>query len=153
MILLVLVVVYLFATFFPALGAPLLIAVPAAVVAALAVGAVRTRRIRLVVTDEVVKITNGKTGAACNRSDIHTAVLVERFARRPLSPRTTNVILLDTQGRTLLMLGGLLWPVDVLERVISMVEPAEVVRVPGRQTPKTLAAKYPRILERADPER
>ena len=102
--------------------------------------------------DEVVKVTNGKAGTACLRSDIHTAVVVERFARRPLSPRTTNLILLNEQGRTLLMLGGLLWPMDVLRRVIAMVEPAEVVDVPGRQTPKTLAARFPRILERADPE-
>ena len=151
-IMLVLVVVYLFATFFPALGALLLVVIPVAVIAALVVGAFRTRRIKLVVTDEVVKVTNGKAGTACLRSDIHTAVVVERFARRPLSPRTTNLILLNEQGRTLLMLGGLLWPVDVLRRVIAMVEPAEVVDVPGRQTPKTLAARFPRILERADPE-
>lgn len=126
-ILLVLVVTYLFATFFPAIGALLLIVIPVAVVAALVAGAVRTRRIRL------------------------TAVVVERFARRPLSPRTTNLILLNDKGRTLLMLSGLLWPVDVLRRVIDMVEPAEAVDVPGRQTPKTLAARFPRILERAEP--
>ena len=148
----VLVVTYLFATFFPALGALLLIVIPVAVVAALVAGAVRTRRIRLMVTEEVVKVTNGKAGTACLRSDIQTAVVVERFARRPLSPRTTNLVLLNDKGRTLLMLGGLLWPVDVLRRVIDVVEPAEVVDVPGRQTPKTLAAKFPRILERAEPE-
>lgn len=151
-ILLVLVVTYLFATFFPAIGALLLIVIPVAVVAALVAGAVRTRRIRLMVTEEVVKVTNGKAGTACLRSDIQTAVVVERFARRPLSPRTTNLILLNDKGRTLLMLSGLLWPVDVLRRVIDMVEPAEVVDVPGRQTPKTLSARFPRILERAEPE-
>ena len=130
-ILLVLVVTYLFATFFPAIGALLLIVIPVAVVAALVAGAVRTRRIRLMVTEEVVKVTNGKAGTACLRSDIQTAVVVERFARRPLSPRTTNLILLNDKGRTLLMLSGLLWPVDVLRRVIDMVEPAEVVDVSG----------------------
>ena len=150
-ILLVLVVTYLFATFFPALGALLLIVIPVAVIAALVAGAVRTRRIQLKVTEEVVKVTNGKAGTACLRSDITTAVLVERFARRPLSPRTTNLILLNDKGRTLLMLSGLLWPVDVLRRVIDMVEPAEVIDVPGRQTPKMLAASFPRILERAEP--
>ncbi len=79
LILLVLVVVYLFATFFPALGALMLIVIPVAVIAALVAGAIRTRRITLVVTDEVVRITNGKAGTACLRSDIHTAVVVERF--------------------------------------------------------------------------
>lgn len=152
LILLVLVVVYLFATFFPALGALMLIVIPVAVVAALVAGAIRTRRITLVVTDEVVRITNGKAGTACLRSDIHTAVVVEQFSRRPLAPRTTNLILLDGQGRTLLMLGGLLWPVDVLRRVITMTEPAEVIEVAGRQTPRTLAARFPRILQRANPE-
>jgi len=147
----VLVVTYLFATFFPAIGALLLIVIPVAVVAALVAGAVRTRRIRLMVTEEVVKVTNGKAGTACLRSEIQTAVVVERFARRPLSPRTTNLILLNDKGRTLLMLSGLLWPVHVLRRVIDMVEPAEAVDVPGRQTPKTLAARFPRILERAEP--
>jgi hypothetical protein len=150
-ILLVLVVTYLFATFFPAIGALLLIVIPVAVVAALVAGAVRTRRIRLMVTGEVVKVTNGKAGTACLRSEIQTAVVVERFARRPLSPRTTNLILLNDKGRTLLMLSGLLWPVHVLRRVIDVVEPAEAVDVPGRQTPKTLAARFPRILERAEP--
>ena len=151
-ILAVLVVIYLFATFFPALGALLLIVIPVAVIAALVAGAVRTRRIQLKVTEEVVKVTNGKAGTACLRSDIRTAVVVERFARRPLSPRTTNLVLLNDKGRTLLMLSGLLWPVDVLRRVIDMVEPAEVIEVPGRQTPKTLAGRFPNILERAEPE-
>src|SRR5664279_1606381 len=140
-------VVYVFAVLFPTIGVLLLITTPLAVIAALAVAGIRARRVHLVVSDELVQVTNGQTGVTCERRYIKTAILVERFARRPLSTRPTNLIFLDAQGRTLLMLAGMLWPADVLERVIATVDPADVVRMPGRQTPKTLAARFPRILD------
>ena len=152
LILLMLFVVYVFAVLFPTIGVLLLITTPLAVIAALAVAGIRARRVHLVVSDELVQVTNGQTGVTCERRYIKTAILVERFARRPLSTRATNLIFLDAQGRTLLMLAGMLWPADVLERVVATVDPADVVRMPGRQTPKTLAARFPRILDRADGE-
>lgn len=143
----VIVLLGAFAVFFPALGAFLIFFTPLAIGAAFLVGAVRVRGIRLRVTDEVVQVTNGKAGAGCDRTQIRTAVLVDSFSRRRTLPRRTDLILLDPHGRALLLLAGLLWPREVLEDVIDLLIPVDVVRVPGRHTPKTLARRFPRLLE------
>jgi len=143
-VLLVLVVAYLFAMFFPTLGAPL------GVFAALAAATMRARNIRLTVTDEVLRVTSGKDGFATDREHVHSAVLVESFARRRIGIRTTDLILLDQEGRTALLLSGLLWPPATLERVIDLLSGVPVERVEGRQSPESLALRYPKILQRSD---
>ena len=60
MILLVLVLAYLFAIFFPVLGGLLLIAVPLAIFAAVVAGTLRARSIRLIVTEDVIRVSSGK---------------------------------------------------------------------------------------------
>ena len=67
-ILLVLVVAFLFAMLFPVLGVLLLVTAPPAVLIAFAVAAFKARKIRLTVTDEVVRVSNGKAGYACDRA-------------------------------------------------------------------------------------
>ena len=69
------------------------------------------------------------------------------LARRRFRARTTDLILLDRDGRTALLLSGTLWPPAVLERVIDTLGPVPVERVTGKQTPASLAARYPRILQ------
>jgi len=150
MILAILIPCYLVAILFPVLGALLLIGAPLAVLGAFAVAAVRARKTRLTVTDELVRVTNGVAEIACDRAHVESAVLVDSLSRRRLAPRTTDLILLDVNGRTVLLLSGLLWPRDVLEQVISLITPAVVERVPGRQTPASLAAQFPNILQNAD---
>ena len=150
MILLVLVVAYLFAMFFPALGGLLLIGAPLGIFAALAAATMRARNIRLTFTDEVIRVTSGKEGFATDREHVHSAVLVESFARRRIGIRTTDLILLDQQGRTALLLSGLLWPPALLERVLDILAVVPVERVEGRQSPDSLALRYPRILQRTD---
>ena len=76
-------------------------------------------------------MSNGKAGYACARSHVQSAVLVARFARRVVAPRTTDLILLDRDGRKALLLSGLLWPATVLEQVIDLM-PEPVQRLPGR---------------------
>ena len=60
----VLVVAYLFATLFPTLGGLLLIGAPLAVLGAGSLAACQVRKVRLTVTDEIVRVSNGKTGMA-----------------------------------------------------------------------------------------
>jgi len=146
----VLVVSYLVAMFFPAIGGLLLITIPIVVVAALVVGGLQAKKIRLTVTDDVIKVSNGKSGNACDRSHVQSAVLVERFARRKWSPRTTTLILLDRDGRNALLLSGLLWPPAVLDQVIDLMPGVPVERLEGTQSPYTLAARYPKILQNTD---
>jgi hypothetical protein len=145
MILLVLVIAYAFATFFPALGGLLLIAAPLAVFGAFCVGVLRARNITLLVTDEVIRVTSGKAGNACDRAELEKAVLVEDLVHRLLVPRTEDLILLDRDGRTALVLSGLLWPPAVIEQVIELLQPLPVERVEGKQTLNSLSARYPRI--------
>lgn len=154
-IVLALLLSYLAALFFPLLAAPLMIGVPLAVIAALTIGGARARRIRLTVTDENVRVSNGKAEIACARSHVVSAVLVERLSRRRLAPATTDLILLDRNGRSALLLSGLLWPPAVLDQVIAIVLPHAAVpdaveRVSGKQTPSSLTARFPRILDDAD---
>jgi hypothetical protein len=150
MILLILVVAYLFALFFPALGGLLLIAAPLAVFAAFAAAVLRARNITLWVTDEVIRVTSGKAGNACDREHVEKAVLVEDLAHRRLVPRTEDLILLDRDGRTALLLSGLLWPPAVLEQVIDLIRPVPVERVEGKQTLASLSSRYPRIAQRTE---
>lgn len=147
LILLVLVLSYLMALFFPALGGLLLIVTPIAIIAALVAAGYRVRKIRLKVTDEVMSVSNGKSGFACNPADVRSAVLVENLARRRLGLRTESLILLDDQGRTAMMLFGLLWPPAVLDAVIELLPGVPVERLEGKQSPLTLAARYPNILK------
>jgi len=150
MILAVLIPSYLVAILFPVLGALLLIGAPLAVLAAFGVAAIRARKTRLTVTDEVLRVTNGVAEIACARAHVDIAVLVDSLSRRRLAPRTTDLILLDHNGRTVLLLSGLLWPRAVLEQVITVITPAAVERVTGQQTPASLAARFPNILQNAD---
>ena len=70
--------------------------------------------------------------------------------RRWWSPRTTSLILLDRDGRTALLLSGLLWPPAVLEQVIELMPDVPLERLEGKQSPSSLAARYPMILENTD---
>lgn len=149
-IVLALLLSYLFAIFFPLLAAPLLIGVPLAVLAAFTIGAARARRIHLTVTDDIVRVSNGKVEIACARAHVVSAVLVDSLKRRRLAPATTDLILLERNGRSTLLLSGLLWPPAILDQVIAIVVPDAVERVSGRQTPSSLAARFPRILDDAD---
>ena len=146
----VLIASYLVAVLFPAIGGLLLITVPIAVIAALVLGGFQAKKIRLTVTEDMIKVSNGKTGNACDRSHVHSAVLVESFARRKWSPRTTTLILLDRDGRNALLLSGLLWPPAVLDQVIDLMPGVPVERLEGTQSPYTLAARYPKILQNTD---
>jgi len=145
----VLLLGYLFALLFPPIAALMLFAVPIAVGAALLLAAAAARKIRLTVTDEEVRVANSKAAIACDRSHVLSAVLVASLARRWLEPRTTDLILLDRTGRCALLLSGRLWPPAVLEQVLGLLEP-EIVRVSGKQTPLSLAARFPNILQNMD---
>jgi hypothetical protein len=136
--------------FFPALGGLLLIVTPIAVVAALVAAGMRARKIRLTVTEDVIAVSSGKSGIACDRSHVQSAVLVEDFVRRRLGPRTESLILLDRDGKTALMLYGLLWPPAVLQRVIALMPDVPLERIEGKQTPESLAVRYPNILQNTD---
>ena len=149
-IVLALLVSYLAALFFPLLAGLLLFGVPLAILAALTIGAARARRIHLTVTDELVRVSNGKAEIACARSHVVSAVLVERLARRRLAPATTDLILLERNGRSALLLSGLLWPPEILEQVVAIVAPNAIERVSGKQTPASLEARFPQILQDAD---
>ncbi|MET0865926.1 MAG: hypothetical protein ABWZ98_16465 [Nakamurella sp.] len=140
---------YLFALLFPPVAALMLFAVPLAVGGALLVAGNAARKIRLTVTDQQVRVANSKAAIACDRSHVVTAVLVESLARRWLEPRTTDLILLDRTGRCALLLSGRLWPPAVLEQVLGLIEP-EIARVTGKQTPASLAAQFPNILQNMD---
>ncbi len=146
----VLLLSYLVAVFFPAIGGLLLIVMPVAVVAALVAGGFRAKKIRLTVTEDMIKVSNGKDGNACDRSHVQSAVLVESFARRRWSPRTETLILLDRDGRNALLLSGFLWPPAVLEEVIDLMPDVPVERLEGTQSPDSLAARYPKILQNTD---
>ena len=150
MIVVVLALAYLFATLFPVIGGLLLIAAPLAVLGAMAIAAWRIGRIRLSVTDEVVRVSDGRTGHAADRSEVRSAVLVESLARKRFGRRTTDLVLLDREGRCALLLSGSLWPPAVLEQVIALLGSVPLDRVEGRQTPLTLAARYPKILQNSD---
>ena len=150
LILAVLLASYLVAVLFPTIGGLLLIVMPIAVVAALVAGGVRAKKIHLTVTEDMIKVSNGKDGNACARSHVQSAVLVESFARRKWSPRTTTLILLDRDGRNALLLSGLLWPPAVLEQVIDLMPNVPVERLEGTQSPDSLAVRYPNILQNTD---
>jgi hypothetical protein len=137
---------YLFATLFPSLGALLLVSVPPAVLVAFALAVFKARSIRLTVTEEVVRVSNGKAGYACDRATVQSALLVSKLKRRALAPRTTDLFLLDSDGSSVMMLSGRLWPVVVLEQVIDVITPADVQRLPGPESLASLHAKFPRLL-------
>lgn len=141
---------YLAAVFFPAIAGLLLVTVPIAVIAALIAGGVRAKKIRLTVTDDMIKVSNGKDGNACARSHVVSALLVESFARRRWSPRTSTMILLDRDGRNALLLSGLLWPPAILEQVIDLMPGVPVERLEGNQSPESLVRRYPKILQNTD---
>jgi hypothetical protein len=145
----VLLIGYLFALLFPPVGALMLFAVPLAVGAALLIAAAAARKISLTVTDQEVRVANSKAAIACDRSHLVTAVLVESLARRRLEPRTTDLILLDRTGRCALPLSGRLWPPAVLEQVLVLIE-TDTLRITGKQTPRSLAARFPNILQNMD---
>lgn len=138
---------------FPVLAALLVVGVPLAVGGAFAVAAMKARSIRLVVTPEVVRVTSGKDGVACDRSHVERLVLADGLKRRPLAPRTADLMLLNKSGRTVLLLSGLLWPVAVLEQVIGALAPLPVDRIPGPQSAASLLARYPSIFASPDGER
>jgi hypothetical protein len=121
-----------------------------AVLGAMAIAAWRVSRIRLTVTDEVVRVSDGKNGQAADRSEVSSALLVESLARKRFGRRTTDLILLDRDGRCALLLSGRLWPEAVLERVIGLLDTVPLTRLEGRHTPQTLAARYPKILQNSD---
>ncbi len=153
MIVVILAVAYLFALFFPTLGALLLIGAPLAILGAFVAAVVRVRQIRLSITDEVVRVSSGKAGTACERSEVHTAVLVDQLKHRTFGPRTTDLILMNQAGRSALLLSGSLWPPSVLARAIELLEPLPVERVTGKQNGASLTARYPKILQNADGSR
>ena len=145
-ILLALVASYLFATLFPSLGALLLVSVPPAVLVAFGSAVFKARSIRLTVTDETVRVSNGQAGYSCNRSDVRSAVLVSKLKRRMLAPRTTDLFLLDGDGSSVMMLSGRLWPATLVEEVIDVITPADVQRLPGPESLPSLHARFPRLL-------
>lgn len=147
---LILVASYLVAALFPTLGGLLLIGTPIAVVAAIIVAGLRARKIRLKVTEELLSVSNGKAGFGCKRAEVHSAVLVEHFTRRRFGVASESLVLLDRDGRTAMMLSGLLWPPAVLEHVIELLPAVPLERLEGKQTPETLARRYPNILQNAD---
>jgi hypothetical protein len=145
-ILLVVVVSFLFATLFPTIGTLLWFTAPPAVVIAVAIAALRARSIRLTVTDEVVRVSNGKTGYACDRAQVQSALLVSKMRRRALAPRTTDLFLLDGAGSSVMLLSGRLWPAALLEQVIALISPGDVQRLPGPENLTSLQTRFPRIL-------
>ena len=149
----VLLAAFIIGMLFPLVGLPLLIFAPLAVGAAFLVAAQRAKAIRLEVSKDAVRVSNDKTGLSCQRSDVHSALLVESFERGPLMPSTTDLILLNRAGRSLIVLTGLLWPPAILDRVVDVLGPIPVERVTGKQTPQSLARRYPEIVKRADRER
>lgn len=150
MIFTVLLLAYLFALLFPSVGALMLFGAPLAVGAALVLAAVSAGKITLTVTEEEVRVANNRAAIACDRSHVTAAVLVEKLSRRWFAPRTTDLILLDRTGRCALLLSGRLWPPAVLDQVLDLITPASVDRVGGKQTPLSLTARYPHILENMD---
>ncbi len=150
MIFAVLALSYLFATLFPAIGGLLLIGAPVAVLGAMGIAAFRVSRIRLTVTSEVVRVSDGKNGHAADLSEVRSALLVESLARKRFGRRTADLILLDRDGRCALLLSGQLWPPAILEQVIALLPALPLERLEGRQTPLTLAARYPKILQNSD---
>ena len=138
---------YLFATLFPALGALLLVTAPPAVIIAFAIAAIKARNIRLTVTDEVVRVSNGKAGYSCDRTQVQSALLVSKMKRRMLAPRTTDLFLLAGDGNSVMMLSGRLWPADILEQVIEIVAPNAVQRLPGPESLASLQNRFPQLLK------
>lgn len=145
-----LVIVVVFAFFFPLLGILLAISTPLAILAAYFYGMTRARLIRVMVSDDVITVGNGKTGNACDRAEISTALVVQGLRRRATLPRTTDLILLDARGRTLLLVPGLLFAADTFDEIIDLIRPATVERLSGRFTPESLAERFPLILHTAD---
>lgn len=148
--LLIVLLAFVVGVLFPVLAAPVIIAAPLAVAGAFTVAAIKARGIRLVVTPEVVRVTSGKDGVSCDRSHVERIVLVENLKRRPLAPRSPDLMLLDKGGRTVLLLSGLLWPLAILEQVIAALAPLPAERVPGPQTALSLIARYPSIFVSPD---
>ena len=130
--------------FFPGLAGLLVVGTPLAVIGAFAVATIKARTIRLTVTGEVVRVSSGKSGITCDRDDIDRMVLVESLKRRKLVPRAPALILLDNTGHAILLLDGLLWPGDVLERVVALLTPIPTDRREANTT-ASLAAVYPGI--------
>jgi len=146
-ILLVLVASFLFAVLFPSLGALLLVTAPPAVLIAFGYAAFKARGIRLTITEDAVRVSNGKAGYGCDRSQVQAALLVSKLKRRALAPRTTDLFLLDAAGRSVMMLSGRLWPPAVLEQVLDVIAPGEVHRLPGPESLASLQTRFPRILK------
>lgn len=145
-----LVIAVVFAFFFPLLGILLAVSTPLAILAAYFYGMTRARLIRVQVTDDVITVGNGKAGNACDRSEIRTAVVVQGLRRRATLPRTTDLILLDARGRTLLLVSGLLFAVETFDDIIDLIRPGTVDRLSGAFTPESLTERYPLILHTAD---
>jgi len=137
----------LFASLFPALGALLLITAPPAVLVAFAIAALRARSIRLTITDQLVRVSNGKAGYSCHRPEVQSALLVSKMKRRTLAPRTTDLFLLDGDGSSVMLLSGRLWPADLLEQVIDIVAPNAVQRLPGPESLASLQTRFPQMLK------
>lgn len=146
----ILVIAAVFAFFFPLLGILLAVSTPLAVLAAFFYGMTRARLIRVQVSDDVITVGNGKAGNACDRAEIRTAVVVQGLRRRPTLPRTTDLVLLDARGRTLLLVPGLLFAADTFDDIIDLIRPATVERLSGPFSPEQLAQRYPLILHTAD---
>lgn len=145
-----LVIVVIFAFFFPLLGILLAVSTPLAILAAYFYGMTRARLIRVQVTDDVITVGNAKTGNSCDRSEVHTAVVVQGLRRRATLPRTTDLILLDARGRTLLLVPGLLFAAETFDDIIDLIRPATVDRLSGAFRPESLTERYPLILHTAD---
>ncbi len=145
-----LVIAVIFAFFFPLLGILLAVSTPLAILAAYFYGMTRARLIRVQVSDDVVSVSNGKTGNACDRAEIRTAVIVQGLRRRVTLPRTTDLILLDARGRTLLLVPGLLFAAETFDDIVDLIRPATVDRLSGAFTPESLTERYPLILHTAD---
>lgn len=145
-----LVFAVLFAFFFPLLGILLAVSTPLAILAAYLYGMTRARLIRVQVTDDVITVGNARTGNSCDRAEIHTAVVVQGLRRRITLPRTTDLILLDARGRTLLLVPGLLFSAETFDDIIDLIRPATVDRLTGAFSPESLTQRYPLILHTAD---
>lgn len=145
-----LLIAVVFAFFFPLLGILLAVSTPLAILAAFFYGMTRARLIRVQVSDDVVSVGNGKDGNACDRAEIRTAVVVSGLRRRATLPRTTDLILLDGRGRTLLLVPGLLFNAETFDDIIDLIRPATVERLTGTFTPESLTTRYPLILHTAD---
>ena len=130
--------------FFPVLAGLVMIGAPLAVIAAFAVTTIRAHSIRLTVTDEVVRVSSGKSGVTCDRYGIDRLVLVDGLKRRWSTPRSPALIMLDSSGHAIMLLSALLWSAPILERVIDLLAPVPLDRT-GPQTSKSLSALYPNI--------